>query len=220
MSVSWRAGRAAAQTEGARQVATLPEAAFDALVHGAADALEPGVDLFRRSPGVLVGVDDLGDGQPGCTRDFEQLVAGRERVLDRDRVLDQLVGLGGLVADDEAAADGVELLDEDLIASCVKDGEEHPVGVERQQFVGFEDDVAVGYELDRSFATEIQFARLDDPVVERVLAVRVDGLRLLALEAPDHGPVGVVAAAGRGERAKELAADAGDAARRARASSA
>ena len=41
-------------------------------------------------------------------------------MLDIDRILDQLIGFGGFVADDEAAADRVELLDEDLVSGRVK----------------------------------------------------------------------------------------------------
>ena len=55
-------GSTAPQTKGAGQLAALPVAALDALVHGAANSLEPGLDLLRRSPRVLVGEDDLGDG--------------------------------------------------------------------------------------------------------------------------------------------------------------
>ena len=97
-----------------------------------------------RPPRVLVGEDDLGDALTGGAGDLEQFVAGGERVLDRDRVLDQLVVLGGRVADHEPAADGVELLDVDLGAAGVEDGEPHPVGVVRELFVGLEDDVAIG----------------------------------------------------------------------------
>jgi len=128
-------------------------------------------------------------------------------VLYRCRVLDQIVSLGCLFADDETAADGVELLGEDLGASDIEDREQHAVGVEREQLVRLEDDVTVGHELDRMLAIELEFIRVDDSVVQRPLLIRVDGLRVLALEPPDDRTVGVVTAAGGGERAVEIAAD-------------
>ena len=39
-----------------------------------------------------------------------------------DRFFDQLVGFGGLVADDEAAADGVEILGVDILLAGAKSG--------------------------------------------------------------------------------------------------
>jgi len=128
-------------------------------------------------------------------------------VLDLQRILDQLIGLGGLVANDETAADRVKLLNEDLLARGVENGEKHAVWVEGQKLVGLEDDVTVKHELNCPFATEHQFVRIDDPIEELVLTIGIDGFRLFALQPPDHRPIGVVAATGRGERPVELAAD-------------
>ena len=128
-------------------------------------------------------------------------------MLHRHRVLDEIVGLGRFFTDDKATADGVELLGKNLGTAVIEDREQHAVGVEGKHLVGFEDDVAVGRELNRTLAVEIELARADDPVVQWPLSVRVDGLRLLALESPNDRSIGVVTAAGGGERAKEIAAD-------------
>jgi hypothetical protein len=70
--------------------------------------------------------------------------------------------------------------------------------------------VAIGDELDGPFSAELERARLHHAVVERDLFVGIDGLGRLALETPNHRPIGVVALAGGGQRPEELAPDPND----------
>ena len=183
---------AAADLHWTIEFAGSPASTVDAVVHGLLDRLDPGLDLIRRPPCVFVGDYNLCDALAGGSGNFKQLLAVLEWILDGHRVLDQLVVLRSLFADYEASTDGVELLDKQAFIAVAENREPHPVGVERQEFLTLEEDVAVVVETNRPLARQNQLFRIQYALEEGVLLIGIDRFGRLALEAPDDRPVGVV----------------------------
>jgi hypothetical protein len=90
-----------------------------------------------------------------------------------------------VLAEHEAAADGVVGTFENALALVVDGGEEHPVGVEWQALAAVQDDVGVGVEGDLTAPGQGQPAGLTDPGHQRLGGHRVHGLRMLTAQ-PEH----------------------------------
>ena len=102
---------AAPHLEAAGQHAIGLAAARDAVLHGAPDAQQAGIDLGVAAPVALVAPHQLGDAAVVLARERKQVGAAVKRIrqhrrVGRDHLVQGAVG-GDLVADDEAAADRV-----------------------------------------------------------------------------------------------------------------
>ena len=193
--------------ESARQHADRAAAVADALGHHRPDPQQPGPDLGLRSAGALVGEHHVADPQAGGDAVGEQLVAGTEVVRHRGRIGDEDRVALGVGRDDEPAADRVvRRLPQQLVGAVVC-GEGHAVGVVGQPQPSVQDHVVVEVDADLVGAVESDPGALGDLGDPEGTEAGVDGLRVLALQAPEHRLVAAVAVSGGAERAEQLGLD-------------
>ena len=138
--------RAALHLEASGQDALRPAAALHARPHDAPDPEEIAVDFPVVSPVIFVLSHECGDRTAQPRRDLQKFRAAVELVRQHGRIRGDLLVpcsvRGGLLAHDEAAADGVVGLRVDLGIRGVEGRKAHRIGVERQALASMEHEVA------------------------------------------------------------------------------
>ena len=178
----------------------------DALLHDAPDLEQVGADLLLGAPRQLVLEHDAGDRLAGLLAVGEQLVAGAERVRDRGRVLHDHRRAVDVLADDEAAADGVVRVLGERPAVGVESRERHAVRVHRKGLAPVQGEVLVLVEVDLVLAEQREPLRRADLGEASLDLARVAQLGPLTREAEQDGLVAPVPVTRGAERAEQLRA--------------
>ena len=173
------------------------------------------VPKLRRVERAFVGEDEFRDGHLMSTGGGEELGGVAEGVRDftgAGCAFGVALGYELRVGDDEAAADGVEDLFQQLCACAVEGGEAHSVGVRVNGGVGIhlvaaEVEVLGFGERDCLFAVEGERASGADGGNFSFDGGGVYGVWSFAEEAEEDGAVGSMADAGEGERSVEVDVD-------------
>ena len=137
----------------------------------------------------------------------EQLVAGTEVVRHRGRIGDEDRVALGVGRHDEPAADRVVRRLPHQVVGAVVRGEGHAVGVVGQPQPPVQDHVVVEVDADLVGAVEADPGALGDLGDPEGTEAGVDGLRVLALQAPEHRLVAAVTVSGGAEGAEQLGLD-------------
>ncbi|MNP07313.1 hypothetical protein D3C76_993340 [compost metagenome] len=183
-------------------------AGFDAILHHLPDAQQPDAGFRFRAPGGLVGQHHLAHRQVLRGAVAKQFLGGLERVGQRCAVLDDAVVAGGVLINHETTAHRVVFAAADLQAGVVEGAEDHAVGVVGQRLADHRQ-VLFFDEVDFVLAEQAQAAAVADALQAGGDGFGVDGVRVLAFQAQQHGLVTAVALAGGAQRAVQLGLDAG-----------
>ncbi|MNH10286.1 hypothetical protein D3C79_697600 [compost metagenome] len=194
--------------EPTRQNAFMLAAGFDTVLHHLPDAQQPGTGLGLGAPGRFVGEHHLADRQLLRNAMAEQFPGGFERVGQHRVVFDDAVMACGIFIDHEAAAHRVVLAAADLQSGLVEGAKDHAVGVVGQRLADHRQ-VLFFDEVDFVLAEQAQAAAVADALQAGGDGFGVDGVRVLAFQAQQHGLVTAVALAGGAQRAVQLGLDAG-----------
>ncbi|MNV32247.1 hypothetical protein D3C71_1235780 [compost metagenome] len=193
------------QTAG--QDAFVAAAGGDAILHHLPDFQQAGAGFSFRAPGAFVGQHHLADGQTIFDAMTKKILGAFEREGQGGGVFDDAVGAGGVFIDHKTAADRVVLAAADLQARCVEGAENHAVGVIGQRFANHRQ-VFFLVERNAVFAEQVQASAATNVLQAGGDGFGVNGVRMLAFQAEQHGLVAAVALAGGAERAVQLDFDA------------
>ena len=180
----------------------------DAVLHHLPDVEQTAAGLGFRAPCTFVGHHHLADRQVMGDAMAQQVLGGLERVLQLSAVLHDAVSASGAFIHHKPPSDRVILAAADLYASGIERTKNHAVRVVGQ---GFADhcQVQLFIERDGVLAQQIQLPAATDRGQTLIHGVGVDGVRVLAFQAQEHGFVAAVAFAGGAERAIQFHFDAG-----------
>src|SRR5581483_8469240 len=155
----------------ARQFAGRTQPARYALLHRFPDVQQPGADLRIGTPRAFVFEHYLRDGLVFARADFQQLLAGRERMRQRRGVGDDAVLRSLVLVHHETAPDRVVIAGGQHVALRVVGGETHAVCVVRQLLALVEDQIGLLVEGDLVSAMQadaLLFADARQPLRDRV----------------------------------------------------
>ena len=188
-------------------------AALHAVLHRLPDLEQAAVDVGIAAPVAFVGAHDLRNGLLLVLRQLQQLRGavkgqGQHLGVGRNGLL-ALSIVGGLFADDKAAAHRVIGLRIDQCMLRVPGLKAHAVGVERQAHCANQQQIGSRVKHDALLAIQQQLLRAVDLGDEGIDGIHIHRVGRMAGQAQDHRTVAGMANAGSAQRAEQLAAQAG-----------